>query len=139
MLPTGFLAIVANLSQPIGFPWLEQKVTEWGCMQALIDFEGWRKWRGFADTSRPSATARTANGPMQINDSGEPQKPGPSSPAESRSTATLKAEGAGGAKQYAEPPRPTDSVAREDSSGSGGSGSTDTLDSPAKPMVTANP
>lgn len=27
--------------------WLEKKVTEWGCMQALIDFEGWRKWRGF--------------------------------------------------------------------------------------------
>ncbi|OJJ48309.1 hypothetical protein ASPZODRAFT_30834, partial [Penicilliopsis zonata CBS 506.65] len=35
------------LTKPVGFPWLEQKVTEWGCMQALIDFEGWRKWRGF--------------------------------------------------------------------------------------------
>lgn len=121
--------LVADLFQPIGFPWLEQKVTEWGCMQALIDFEGWRKWRGFADTSRSSATART-------NGSGEPEQSEPSSPSESRSTATLKAEGAGVSKQYAQPPRPTDSVGREDSSGSG---STDTLDSPVRPMVTANP
>lgn len=21
---------------------------EWGCMQALIDFDGWRKWKDFA-------------------------------------------------------------------------------------------
>lgn len=39
--------MLANKNQPVGFPWLEQKVTEWGCMQALIDFEGWRRWRGF--------------------------------------------------------------------------------------------
>lgn len=25
--------------------WLERKVMEWGCMQALIDFDGWRKWK----------------------------------------------------------------------------------------------
>ncbi|PGH05934.1 hypothetical protein AJ80_08246 [Polytolypa hystricis UAMH7299] len=37
------------LTKPVNIVWLEQKVTEWGCMQALIDFEGWRKWRGFAD------------------------------------------------------------------------------------------
>lgn len=40
------------LLQPIGFPWLEKKVSEWGCMQALIDFEGWRKWRGYEDSPR---------------------------------------------------------------------------------------
>lgn len=40
----------------MGFPWLEQKVTEWGCMQALIDFEGWRKWRGYEDSPRSIAT-----------------------------------------------------------------------------------
>ncbi|KKA21791.1 Response regulator [Rasamsonia emersonii CBS 393.64] len=40
------------LTKPVGFPWLEQKVTEWGCMQALIDFEGWRKWRGYEDSPR---------------------------------------------------------------------------------------
>jgi osomolarity two-component system response regulator SSK1 len=25
--------------------WLEKKIIEWGCMQALIDFEGWRRWK----------------------------------------------------------------------------------------------
>ncbi|KAL3464012.1 hypothetical protein BJX64DRAFT_286968 [Aspergillus heterothallicus] len=43
------------LTKPVRFEWLEQKVTEWGCMQALIDFEGWRKWRGFADDSNPGS------------------------------------------------------------------------------------
>ena len=23
---------------------------EWGCMQALIDFDGWRKWKDFSQT-----------------------------------------------------------------------------------------
>lgn len=30
---------------------------EWGCMQALIDFDGWRKWKDFSatnDASTPS-------------------------------------------------------------------------------------
>ncbi|KAM5458211.1 Two-component response regulator SSK1p [Microsporum audouinii] len=43
------------LTKPVNIVWLEQKVTEWGCMQALIDFEGWRKWRGFHDASHDSA------------------------------------------------------------------------------------
>lgn len=34
--------------QPVNFVWLERKVMEWGCMQALIDFDGWRKWKDFA-------------------------------------------------------------------------------------------
>ncbi|KAL3476836.1 hypothetical protein BJX99DRAFT_134718 [Aspergillus californicus] len=42
------------LTKPVRFEWLEQKVTEWGCMQALIDFEGWRKWRGYADDTQSS-------------------------------------------------------------------------------------
>ncbi|KAL6790696.1 hypothetical protein J3E68DRAFT_411082 [Trichoderma sp. SZMC 28012] len=33
------------LTKPVNFVWLERKVMEWGCMQALIDFEGWRKWK----------------------------------------------------------------------------------------------
>ncbi|KAK2750430.1 ssk1 response regulator receiver [Myotisia sp. PD_48] len=37
------------LTKPVNMMWLEQKVTEWGCMQALIDFEGWRRWRGYND------------------------------------------------------------------------------------------
>ena len=27
---------------------MERKVTEWGCMQALIDYDGWRKWKDYA-------------------------------------------------------------------------------------------
>ena len=37
--------------QPVNFVWLERKVKEWGCMQALIDFDGWRRWKDFADKS----------------------------------------------------------------------------------------
>ena len=32
------------LTKPVNFVWLERKVKEWGCMQALIDFDGWREW-----------------------------------------------------------------------------------------------
>ncbi|CCC08707.1 hypothetical protein SMACR_06822 [Sordaria macrospora] len=35
------------LTKPITYIWLERKVMEWGCMQALIDFDGWRKWKDF--------------------------------------------------------------------------------------------
>jgi osomolarity two-component system, response regulator SSK1 len=28
--------------------WFERKVKEWGCMQALIDYDGWRKWKDAA-------------------------------------------------------------------------------------------
>ncbi|RPB05227.1 hypothetical protein L873DRAFT_1663860 [Choiromyces venosus 120613-1] len=38
------------LTKPVNFIWLERKVTEWGCMQALIDFDGWRKWKDFTKT-----------------------------------------------------------------------------------------
>lgn len=31
--------------QPVNFNWLEKKVTEWGCMQALLDFDGWKAWK----------------------------------------------------------------------------------------------
>jgi osomolarity two-component system response regulator SSK1 len=30
---------------------------EWGCMQALIDFDGWRKWKDFS--SNPSNQSTT--------------------------------------------------------------------------------
>ncbi|KAF5092971.1 hypothetical protein D0Z03_002615 [Geotrichum reessii] len=32
------------LTKPVNLKWLEQKTIEWGCMQALIDFEGWKMW-----------------------------------------------------------------------------------------------
>ncbi|KAJ2747751.1 response regulator [Coemansia sp. BCRC 34301] len=33
------------LTKPVSLTWLKNKVMEWGCMQALIDHDGWRKWR----------------------------------------------------------------------------------------------
>ncbi len=30
------------LTKPVNLLWLQNKITEWGCMQALIDFEGWQ-------------------------------------------------------------------------------------------------
>ncbi|KAI4197589.1 MAG: hypothetical protein LQ350_005822 [Teloschistes chrysophthalmus] len=53
------------LTKPVNFVWLERKVMEWGCMQALIDFDGWRKWKDFssAQTSAqaPPSSSSTAN------------------------------------------------------------------------------
>lgn len=43
------------LTKPVNFVWLERKVKEWGCMQALIDFDGWRKWKDFASDSDTTA------------------------------------------------------------------------------------
>ncbi|KAN0071695.1 hypothetical protein V8E54_010291 [Elaphomyces granulatus] len=73
------------LTKPVGFPWLEQKVTEWGCMQALIDFEGWRKWRGFSDstgTASPADSTATARPLSQVGN-GTPT-PGKVLPASAR-------------------------------------------------------
>ncbi|KAK3943966.1 response regulator mcs4 [Diplogelasinospora grovesii] len=36
------------LTKPVTYVWLERKVMEWGCMQALIDYDGWRQWKDFA-------------------------------------------------------------------------------------------
>lgn len=45
------LAVGCNdfLTKPVTLPWMLRKVTEWGCMQALIDFEGWRQWKAAAE------------------------------------------------------------------------------------------
>ncbi|RJE19363.1 response regulator [Aspergillus sclerotialis] len=117
------------LTKPIGFPWLEQKVTEWGCMQALIDFEGWRKWRGFVDSSS-TPTATGVASPMQGGDQNQPEASSPGLPK----AAAAKPDGAqDGTDQVAHGPRPTDTTIRGDSSISGGSGSTgDSLDSPGQ-------
>lgn len=41
------------LTKPVNLKWLEQKTIEWGCMQALIDFEGWKHW---VSKETPSST-----------------------------------------------------------------------------------
>jgi osomolarity two-component system response regulator SSK1 len=42
------------LTKPVNLKWLEKKTIEWGCMQALIDFEGWKQWLPREDRSRAS-------------------------------------------------------------------------------------
>ncbi|KAL8663734.1 MAG: hypothetical protein Q9202_003680 [Teloschistes flavicans] len=50
------------LTKPVNFVWLERKVMEWGCMQALIDFDGWRKWKDFSQTSAQPSSANAGSG-----------------------------------------------------------------------------
>lgn len=34
---------------------------EWGCMQALIDFDGWRKWKDMATAADEEKAKKLAN------------------------------------------------------------------------------
>lgn len=33
---------------------------EWGCMQALIDFDGWRKWKDFSQEAAENEANKKA-------------------------------------------------------------------------------
>ncbi|KAL9128441.1 MAG: hypothetical protein Q9217_002874 [Psora testacea] len=57
------------LTKPVNFDWLSRKVMEWGCMQALIDFDGWRKWKDFSST-KPLADGSTTTPNKQAANSG---------------------------------------------------------------------
>ncbi|KAK1144509.1 Two-component response regulator SSK1p [Aspergillus melleus] len=120
------------LTKPVRFEWLEQKVTEWGCMQALIDFEGWRKWRGFVDdTQAPSPVSDGPRSPMQIGTEGGSRKPSPAMPpTPTPAPGSSKPNGTSIVK-----PTPTDTE-QDDSSGNGSSG---IPDSPASPPVSTGP
>lgn len=58
------------LTKPVSLEWLEKKIMEWGCMQALIDFEGWRKWKRSTKNStkitKPAATKEAQQQQEQI-------------------------------------------------------------------------
>lgn len=51
------------ITKPIDLPWLERKIVEWGCMQALIDVDAWKEWNAGkltqASLRRPSSTRWT--------------------------------------------------------------------------------
>jgi osomolarity two-component system response regulator SSK1 len=75
--------VYTDNSQPVNFVWLERKVKEWGCMQALIDFDGWRKWKDFAkdsdsakdkDTNKMS-TSMASIAPARKSTSAKPTAP----------------------------------------------------------------
>lgn len=63
-------------------------------MQALIDFDGWRKWRGFQDSPRSSSPGfDSAASPMQIGshtDSPPPPPIEPESPSVARTASKSK-------------------------------------------------
>lgn len=42
------------LTKPVNLVWLQNKITEWGCMQALIDFDGWKdkRTKAFSSTGK---------------------------------------------------------------------------------------
>ncbi|EIW69473.1 hypothetical protein TREMEDRAFT_44022 [Tremella mesenterica DSM 1558] len=77
------------LTKPVSLKWLERKIVEWGCMQALIDFEGWRRWKGSDpkdpnETKRgftigPQAAAKTLAGRLRIERK-HARSPGPATP-----------------------------------------------------------
>ncbi|EQK97627.1 CheY-like superfamily [Ophiocordyceps sinensis CO18] len=50
------------LTKPVNFVWLERKVMEWGCMQALIDFDGWRKWKDYGQLAEETEASKKALG-----------------------------------------------------------------------------
>lgn len=116
------------LTKPVGFPWLSQKVTEWGCMQALIDFEGWRKWRGFLDSPQSSSPSLdSAASPMQTgNNKDYVSQPEPASPSTSRHTKNKSSR-----HSLTRPKLPDAAdILREDSWGSGSGDTADSVPSP---------
>lgn len=111
-------------------------MTEWGCMQALIDFEGWRKWRGFIDSPRSiSPTPDSAASPMQGGSHHE-------SLSQAESGSPLITRHASKAKPKPQRPNLPDAaeILREDSWGSGSlddgtESPTDFSTTPAQPEI----
>lgn len=108
-------------------------------MQALIDYEGWRKWRGFLDSPRPSSPDHnSAASPMQGGSQhASMSQPEPASPSVDRQTAKSKP-----SRHKLQRPHIPDAeqILREDSWASGsGSGSGDTADSALSPLTDTPP
>ncbi|ORY00472.1 hypothetical protein K493DRAFT_312796, partial [Basidiobolus meristosporus CBS 931.73] len=54
------------LTKPVSLVWLEKKIMEWGCMQALIDFEGWRRWKSQDGTSASNSVTSNSTSPSSL-------------------------------------------------------------------------
>ncbi|KAI9596385.1 hypothetical protein BDF19DRAFT_421910 [Syncephalis fuscata] len=68
------------LTKPVSLPWLEKKITEWGCMQALINVTGWSRWRRQDSASTISIHGRGGSGagtpsPANVSRSNSEKKP----------------------------------------------------------------
>ncbi|ORX63039.1 hypothetical protein DM01DRAFT_1331130 [Hesseltinella vesiculosa] len=84
------------LTKPVSLEWLEKKILEWGCMQALIDVEGWRQWKRTTDP--PASTA-----------------PHGSSLAHTHTLADLKQKENMSSPNLSNPPKPSDPVVQQPS------------------------
>jgi len=80
------------LTKPVNFVWLERKVMEWGCMQALIDFDGWRKWKDFSQNNTDEKDKKTAAGAGAAKKNKKNRISVGSNPGASSSRVTIKEE-----------------------------------------------
>ncbi|OJD31336.1 osomolarity two-component response regulator ssk1 [Diplodia corticola] len=64
------------LTKPVNFVWLERKVKEWGCMQALIDYDGWRKWKTFTSELPAESKDKPKTGKKKTNRASMSKAPG---------------------------------------------------------------
>ncbi|KAJ2788211.1 response regulator [Coemansia interrupta] len=46
------------LTKPVSLIWLKKKIMEWGCMQALVDHEGWQRWRTLRENAGAPSQAK---------------------------------------------------------------------------------
>lgn len=53
------------LTKPVNLVWLQNKITEWGCMQALIDFDGWSV-RGRAPGIHRKSSGKKTDKPAKV-------------------------------------------------------------------------
>ncbi|KAG0302811.1 ssk1 response regulator receiver [Dissophora globulifera] len=54
--------------KPVQLPWLERKIVDWGCMQALIDVDAWKEWKQNqegASPGSPSGGAGSSNAALR--------------------------------------------------------------------------
>jgi osomolarity two-component system response regulator SSK1 len=59
------------LTKPVNLDWLLNKLTEWGCMQALIDFDGWKSGERMTNISAalPSLTRNASTRRAPVSES----------------------------------------------------------------------
>ena len=50
------------LTKPVNLHWLSKKITEWGCMQALIDFDSWKQGQSRMTDSLTTKSAHPLKG-----------------------------------------------------------------------------
>lgn len=46
------------LTKPVSLKWLDRKIVEWGCMQALIDYDGWKRRKATDGASTGTGTGK---------------------------------------------------------------------------------